>query len=291
MKMRRGLGDFIIDTLIFVIMGLCAVGAIIPFIYVIVASLTPPEILARESFILIPRGFTLDAYRYIFSTRTVVNALRMSVVITVTGTLVNIIMTVLFAYPLAHTTIKGRRIILFLVTFTMMFSGGIIPEYMLVRSLGLMNRLGALILPGAISTFNFVIFRNYFQELPKELEESAMLDGAGYIRILFMIILPISMPLIATFIIMYGVGHWNSWFAATLYINDNNRWPIQVILRLITNISMGIGDTSNMDSDIILPPVSARMCTIVIATLPILMIYPFLQKYFTKGLLLGSVKG
>jgi putative aldouronate transport system permease protein len=154
-----------------------------------------------------------------------------------------------------------------------------------------MNKLSSLILPGAISTFNFVIFRNYFQELPKELEESAMIDGAGYLRILVIIILPISMPLIATFIIMYGVGHWNSWFAATLYISDNSKWPIQVILRLITNISMGIGDTSNMDSNIILPPVSARMCTIVVATVPILIIYPFMQKYFTKGILLGSVKG
>jgi putative aldouronate transport system permease protein len=173
----------------------------------------------------------------------------------------------------------------------MMFSGGIIPEYIVVRSLRLMNTLASLILPGVISTFNFIIFRNYFQELPRELEESAMIDGAGYMRILLWIILPISMPLIATFIIMYGVGHWNSWFAATLYITDNTKWPIQIILRLINNLSVGIGDTSMMDSNIKLPQESSRMCTIVVATLPILLIYPFLQKHFTKGILLGSVKG
>jgi putative aldouronate transport system permease protein len=211
--------------------------------------------------------------------------------LTIAGTLFNIIMTVLFAYPLSHSAIKGRRVILFLITFTMMFSGGIIPEYMVVRSLKLMNKMGALILPGAISTFNFVIFRNYFQELPRELEESAMIDGAGYMRILISIIVPISMPLIATFIVMYGVGHWNSWFAATIYINDSAKWPIQVILRLITNLSLGVGDASAMDSNIMMPPESVRMCTIVVATLPILAVYPFMQKYFTKGILLGSVKG
>jgi putative aldouronate transport system permease protein len=291
MRNKYHVNDCIINTILLAIMGLCAAISVLPFIYVVIASFTPPGILAKERFIPIPRGFTLEAYQYVFSTRTVLDGLKTSIIITITGTLFNIAMTVLFAYPLAHTSIKGRRIILFLVTFTMMFSGGIVPEYMVVRNLKLMNKLGALILPGAISTFNFVIFRNYFQELPKELEESAMIDGAGYLRILIMIVLPISMPLIATFVIMYGVGHWNSWFAATLYISDSTKWPIQVVLRLITNISMGLGDTSNIDSNIILPPESARMCTIVVATLPILIVYPFMQKYFTKGILLGSVKG
>jgi putative aldouronate transport system permease protein len=256
-----------------------------------IASITPAAILSKERFILIPRGFTLDSYKYIFSTPTVLNGLKISALVTICGTFFNIIMTVLFAYPLSHKNIRGRSILLFLITFTMMFSGGIVPEYMIVRNLKLINKLGSLIIPGAINTFSFVIFRNYFQELPKEMEESAMLDGAGHLKILAMIILPISMPLIATFIVMYGVGHWNSWFQATLYINDSYKWPIQVILRLVTNISMGLGDISNMENSITLPLESARMCTIVIATLPIIAVYPFLQKYFTKGILLGSVKG
>ena len=283
--------DLIVDSLICFVIGIFALACILPFVYVVVASFTPPAILAKEQFILIPKGFTMEAYKYVFSTNTVVQALKVSIGITAAGTIFNIIMTVLFAYPLSHKSIRGRSVILFFVTFTMVFSGGIVPEYMLVQQLGLMNTYAALILPGAISTFNFVIFRNYFQELPRELEESAMIDGAGYLRILVNIILPVSMPLVATFIIMYGVGIWNSWFHATLYISDSTKWPIQVILRLITNISMGIGDTTMMDSNIMIPPESVRMCTIVVATMPILMVYPFLQKYFTKGIMLGSVKG
>ena len=290
-KIHQHSREWIIDIVIYFIVGLIALLCIIPFIYVIVASFTPPAILAKQRFILIPQGFTLEAYQYVFTTRTLMQALSVSARLTIFGTIFNIIMTVLFAYPLSHTRIKGRSIILFLVTFTMMFSGGIIPEYMIIQKMGLMNSMAALILPGAISTFNFVIFRNYFQNLPAELEESAMIDGAGYTRILFLIILPISMPLIATFVVMYGVGIWNAWFNATLYINDSAKWPIQVILRLITNVSMGIGNTMEMESNIMIPPESVRMCTIVVATVPILIVYPFMQKYFTKGILLGSVKG
>lgn len=288
---RHSAGDHVADIIIYVFIGLFSVACILPFIYVVVASFTPTAILAKERFILIPKGFTLEAYEYVFSTNTVMQALKVSGGITIIGTALNIIMTVLFAYPLAHKNIRGRNIILFLVTFTMVFSGGIVPEYMVVQKLGLMDTYASLILPGAINTFNFIIFRNYFQELPVELEESAMIDGAGYLRILMQIILPVSTPLIATFVIMYGVGIWNSWFNATLYINDSSKWPIQVILRLITNISMGLGDTGALESNIMVPPESVRMCTIVVATLPILIIYPFLQKYFTKGVLLGSVKG
>lgn len=290
-SIRRGTGERIADGILYLLIGIISIAAILPFVYVVVASFTPTEILAKERFILIPRGFTLEAYQYVFTTPTVTRALGVSGGLTVVGTAFNIIMTVLFAYPLAHTEIKGRSAILFLVTFTMMFSGGIIPDYMIVQKMGLMNTMASLILPGAINTFNFVIFRNYFQGLPKELEESAMIDGAGYLRILWSIILPISKPLIATFVVMYGVGIWNSWFNATLYISDSTKWPIQVILRLITNISMGLGDSSVMETGIMIPQESVRMCTIVVATLPILLVYPFMQKYFTKGILLGSVKG
>jgi putative aldouronate transport system permease protein len=291
MHIKRSPGDYIVDAAIIVFMGVYAIIAVIPFIYVLVASFTPPAILAKERFILIPKGFTLDAYKYIFSTSTVLQALKISVFVTVVGTLYNIFMTVIFAYPLAHTNIKGRRVILFLVTFTMLFSGGLVPGYMVLRSLGFMNKLSVLIIPSAISTFNFIIFRNYFQGLPKELEESAMLDGAGYLRILGMIILPVSMPLIATFVVMYGVGNWNAWFRATLYISDSTKWPIMVILRLIMSVVSGIGDSGSNEVRITMPPESVRMAVIVIATAPILMVYPFLQKHFAKGSLIGSIKG
>ena len=291
MNSKRSFNHYVTDTFIIIIIGIFSIMAVLPFIYVLVASVTPSAILARERFILVPKGFSLEGYRYIFSTSTILRAVRVSVLLTIFGTAFNVLMTILFAYPLAHTNMKGRRIVLFLVTFTMLFSGGIVPEYMIVRSLGLLNRIGSLVLPGAISTFNFVIFRNYFQNLPKELEESAMIDGAGYIRILAMIIIPVSTPLIATFVVIYGVGNWNAWFQATMYISDSSKWPIQVILRTIVNFaSGGLGDSSFMDN-VVVPPVSIRMCTIVVATMPILMVYPFAQKYFTKGLLIGSVKG
>lgn len=291
MRIKRSPGDRFADWAIIFFMGVYAFIAVIPFIYVIVASFTPPGILAKERFILIPKGFSLDAYRYVFSTSTILQALKITVFVTVAGTLYNIFMTVIFAYPLAHTNIKGRRVILFLVTFTMLFSGGLIPGYMVLRSLGLMNKLSVLIIPGGISTFNFIIFRNYFQGLPKELEESATLDGAGYLRILAVIILPVSMPLIATFVVMYGVANWNSWFRATLYITDSTKWPIMVILRLIMSVASGIGDSSSLDTIVSIPAESVRMAVIVVATAPILMVYPFLQKHFAKGSLIGSIKG
>lgn len=290
-KGRRRSGNSWFDVANLIVLGVIAVLCVLPFVYVVVASFTPPEILAKEAFILIPKGVTLDSYRYIFSTRTIPQALRVSAGLTIVGTLFRLAMTILFAYPLAHTHLAGRRPILMMVTFTLMFSGGIIPSYMVVANLGLMNSYAALLLPGAINTFNFVVFRNFFQGLPGELEESAKMDGAGYPRILAAIILPISMPMIATFSIMYGVEIWNAWFNATMYITDSSKWPIQLILRQIVNMSMSVGSSADTLSEMTIPQANVRMCTIVIATMPILMIYPFFQRYFTKGLLLGSVKG
>jgi putative aldouronate transport system permease protein len=268
-----------------------SLAAVLPFVYILVASITPPDILAKELFILIPKGFTMESYRYVFSTRTIPRSLLVTVFITVFGTIFRLGMTILFAYPLSHKFIKGRNYILFLVTFTMMFSGGIIPSYMMVRNLRLIDSYWALILPGAINTFNFVIFRNYFQNIPSELEESAKIDGAGYFSILVRIILPVSLPMIATFVIMYGVEIWNAWFNATMYLNDSSKWPIQVILRQIVNMSMNVGSASAIESDVVIPQASIRMCTIAVSTLPILMIYPFFQRFFMKGLLLGAIKG
>ena len=290
-RRRASPGSRAFDAVNHTLLAALALLAILPFVYVLVASFTPPDILAKESFILIPKGFTLDSYRYVFSTRTISRALQVSTGLTVVGTLFRLAMTILFAYPLAHAHLAGRRPILMLVTFTLMFSGGIIPSYMVVSNLGLINSYGALILPGAISTFNFVVFRNFFPGLPAELEESAKMDGAIYPRILLSIILPVSMPMIATFSILYGVETWNAWFGATLYITDTAKWPIQVILRQIVNMSMNVGSSAETLAEVTIPQANVRMCTIIIATLPILTIYPFFQRYFTKGLLLGSVKG
>lgn len=289
--MKKTIGSKTFDTINYAFLAIYAAIAIIPFIYILVASLTPPELLLKKSFILIPEKISFDAYRYIFSTDTIPKSLLVSAFVTVFGTAVNIIVTVLMAYPLAHKDIMGRKFIMLMITFTLMFSGGMVPTYIIVQKLGLIDNLLSLILPNAMSAFSLIIFKNYFQELPKELEESARIDGCNDLKILLQIILPVSKPLIATFVIMFGVANWNSWFNAVLYINDPGKWPIQVILRQMITASAGVGSAESMAEGLVIPAEVVRMCTIVIATMPILCIYPFLQKYFTKGILLGSVKG
>jgi putative aldouronate transport system permease protein len=178
------------------------------------------------------------------------------------------------------------------VTFTLLFSGGMIPGFLVVKSLGLMNSYWAVILPGAINAFNMIILKNFFQQLPTELEESAEIDGANEFVVLIRIILPLSMPAIATFTLFYAVAHWNSFFSAVLYLNDAEKWPIQVLLRQVVLMAQGgIGDSTSFDSEVVIPPQTVKMATIAISTAPVLAFYPLLQRHFTKGILVGSIKG
>ena len=213
-----------------------------------------------------------------------------SIYITVVGTFINLLMTSLMAYPLAKQTLRGRGPILLGVLFTMLFSGGLIPTYFVVKELHLTNTLWSLMIPSAISAFNLIVLKNFFQQIPDGLEDSAKIDGCNDVGVLFRIVLPLSMPAMATFSLFYAVAHWNQFFNAILYINDNTKWPIQVLLREIVILAQSrIGDTS-MD-DVEIQPLTIRMAVIVFATLPILVVYPFLQKHFAKGVMLGSVKG
>ena len=287
--MKSSLGSKIFDAFNYVFLGLVALVMFLPFVNVIASSLTPIDILVKQSFILIPPRISFDAYRYVFSTNTVLRGLFVSIGVTVVATTFNITLTALTAYPLAHKLLVGRKALVGMVIFTMVFNGGMIPTFIVVKDLGLVNSYWSLILPTAISSFNLMLFKNYFQALPAELEESAKLAGYNDLSILIRVILPVSKPLIATFIVMFGVENWNSWFNAVLYLNDGKMWPIQLILRQIITSSSQVGDA--MGGASFVPPATVRNCTIVIATLPILAVYPFLQKYFTKGLMVGSVKG
>jgi len=178
------------------------------------------------------------------------------------------------------------------IIFCMLFSGGMIPTYLLVKSLGMLDTYWALWLPGAISPFNLFIVKNFFQQLPKELEDAAKIDGCSDLGVFIRIVLPLSMPIIATFALFYGVGHWNAFFSALLYINDSSKWPIQVTLRNIVMLSSGImSNLAQFDPNFVPPQESLKMAVIVISTVPILAVYPFLQKYFVKGILIGSLKG
>jgi len=293
MRIKASLGSKVFDGVNMGLLILFALATIIPFIYVIAGSFATQKELLTKGFILFPTEFSLDAYRYIFSTGTLMRSLGVTIYITVVGTLINIFMTCLMAYPLARRDMDFRKPVMLMIIFTMLFSGGMIPTFLVVKQLGMIDTYWSLLVPGAISAFNLIIIKNFFQQLPESLEESAKIDGCNDLMIFIKIVLPLSMPAIATFSLFYAVGHWNTFFNAILYINDNNKWPIQVLLRQIVILaSGGIGDSTAMESEYVTPPEQAvKMAVIVMSTLPILLVYPFLQKHFAKGVLLGSVKG
>ena len=200
-------------------------------------------------------------------------------------------MTSLMAYSLSHKHLPGRNLVILMVLFTMLFSGGMIPTYFVVKSTGLLNSLAALIIPSAISAFNLIILKNFFQSIPEELKESARIDGSHELGLLFKIVMPLSLPALATFALFYAVGIWNQYFNAILYLTDASKYPVQVILRQVIILTQGtIGDTSEIEA-VTYYGNSIKMAVIVIATVPIMIVYPFLQKHFAKGVLLGSVKG
>ncbi len=275
------------------VLAIVGLVTILPFLYVILVSLTPAAELTRREFLFIPHALSLQAYRYIFSSPVVPRSLVVSVLVTVVGTSINIGMACLMAYPLAHRRLVGRKTLMIMVTFTLLFDGGLIPTFMVVQKLGMLNHFSSVLLPAALSAFSLIIFINFFRQLPAELEESARMDGCHEMRILAQIILPLSMPLIATFIVIFGVGQWNQWFNYVLYINDSGKWPVQVVLRqMISTSDASIGDKSILRDMAYVPPnQTIRMCITAIATVPILCVYPFLQRHFVRGMLLGSVKG
>lgn len=291
----QSLGSRIFDIANMLILLLSALVCVIPFIYIIAGSFTASEELLRKGFILFPSKFSLDGYRFIFSTNTILSSLAVTMYITLFGTLLNLIFTCMMAYSLSRRDLIGRRTIMLMVIFTMLFSGGMIPTFLVVKAVGLLNSLWSLMIPSLINAFNLIILKNFFQNLPEGLEESAKIDGCSDPGILVRIVLPLSMPAIATFSLFYAVSHWNTFFQALMYINDSEKWPIQVWLRQIVILSQGggVGDSSaDYASEYGPPPGQViKMAVIVVSTVPILLVYPLLQKHFAKGVLLGSIKG
>ncbi|GAA4866466.1 carbohydrate ABC transporter permease [Paenibacillus vulneris] len=278
--------DFVNITLLVIVSLLM----LLPFLHVVMGSFTTAEEMARKPFVLIPSEFTLSAYQYILSTGTLFKALAVSIGVTVGGTIISMFLTSLMAYGLTRRDLDGRTTVNLMIVFTMLFSGGLIPSFLVVKAMGLIDSYMAMILPSAISAFNLIILRSFFQGLPDGIEESAKIDGCGDFGILFKIVLPLSLPSLATISLFYAVNYWNSYFHAIMFINDASKWPIQVLLRQIVIAASGLAaDTGN---DFIKPPEQTiKMAVIVVSTLPILIVYPFLQKYFAKGALVGSVKG
>ena len=288
---RRSVGDIIANVVIYILLTLIAVIMVIPFIYVIAASFaTEAEIQTRPIF-FIPDSPTLDAYARIFDmndmgTR-VFHSLLISVCVTAIGTFINIFFTTTMAYGLSRSNLIVKKTLLNMVLLTMVFGGGMIPLFLVVKGLGMYDTYAALILPGAISAYNMIIVRNFFMELPRELEEAASIDGCSDIGIFIKIALPLSLPCLATFGLFYAVGHWNNYFGALLYLEDSTKFPFQLVLR---NIVMQTAETQT-DPNALIPEDTLKMAVIVIGTVPILIVYPFLQKHFAAGVMVGAVKG
>jgi putative aldouronate transport system permease protein len=282
----------IFDLLNYLLLSLFALATTLPFIHIVGTSFASEKEVLSKDFILFPTEFSLDAYRIIFASDRILQSLLVTVFITVAGTAINIAMTSIMAYPLSRKDLIGRKLLMLLVIFPMLFGGGMIPGYLLVRALGLLDSYWSLLLPGAISVFNLIILKNFFQQLPEGLEESAKIEGANDLTILIRLVLPLSLPAIATFSLFYAVGHWNTFMSAVLYINDADKWPIQVLLRSIVLLSQDYLESSDAAAEVgDVQPQTVKMAVITVATLPILCVYPFLQKHFAKGVMLGSVKG
>jgi len=291
MKQNKTIASTIFDVFNHIFLGIWAIITVLPFLYVLAASFAPDSEIKTRTFFIIPHNPTLLTYKFIFASNYFLRSMLNSVIITVGGTLVNLFFTFTMAYALSKKHFIGRNIVLNGIIFTMLFGGGMIPTYLLVKSLGLLNSYWALWLPGAISPFNFFVVKNFFQEMPQDLEDAARIDGCTEAQVLWKIILPLSKPIIATFALFYGVGHWNSWFGALLYINDAEKWPVQLILRQIVMLSTTLAsDLTQFDPNFQPPQESLKMAIIVVATLPIMLLYPWLQKYFIKGMFIGSLK-
>ncbi|MBD2843688.1 carbohydrate ABC transporter permease [Paenibacillus sp. IB182496] len=291
MVVKRSVGEIAFDSLNVLAMLAGAFLFLYPMWYVLVSSLSDAYAIAAGRVRFWPIGFNLDAYKLVFEDAQIWTAYRNTLLYVAGGTLINLVLTTLGAYPLSRSGLDGRGFIMAFIVFTMFFSGGLIPMYLNVRELGLYDTPWALLLPGAISAFNLVVMRTFFQTIPDSLVESAKIDGAGDFRILLRIVLPLSLPVLAVMTLFYAVAHWNSWFAAMIYLQDRNLFPLQLILReiLIQSSAQNMLTGASQD-EVFRISESIKFATIIVATLPILMIYPFLQKYFVKGVMIGALK-
>jgi putative aldouronate transport system permease protein len=291
-KIKTSLGERIFDVFNVLIMLLITIITLYPFMHVVFASFSDGSSLSgHQGLLLKPLGFSTEAYKMVFKYPMIATGYLNTIRIVLVGVTLNILLTAIGAYFVSRKNVMSSKPVMLMIIVTMYFNGGLIPNYFNIKELGLYDTFWSLILPGAISTFNLIILRTAFYAVPDSLEESAKLEGANHFIILFRIILPLTMPTIAVLILYYAVGHWNSWFNAMIYMKSRTKFPLQLILREILiqkdTTSMTAGDSG----DKLGIAETIRYATIVVATVPILCVYPFLQKYFTKGVMVGAVKG
>ncbi|MCI8623910.1 MAG: carbohydrate ABC transporter permease [Provencibacterium sp.] len=290
MKIKKTAAEKAFDIANALFMTLLMIIMLYPLWFVAVASVSNPnQFIQHKGILLLPTGLSGAAYKAILDYKMLFISYGNTIGYVLIGTTLNLFMTMLGAYGLSRRNVLLRDPIMMLVTFTMFFNGGLIPNYLLVKSLGIYNTRAALILPGAISVMNLIIMRSSFQAVPETLEESARIDGANDFTILWKVILPLCKPVMAVMVLYYGVSHWNAWFNAMIYLRNRELYPLQLILReiLISNSteSLALGNDSEQIAETI------KYATIMVATVPILCVYPFLQKYFVKGVMVGAIKG
>lgn len=293
---RKSIGYRIFNVCNIILMGILGLITLLPLVHIIALSFSDNAAVTANAVGIIPEGFNVEAYKYVLKDSQFFVSAWISVKRVVLGTAVNLIMITLTAYPLAQSdkVLRGRKIIAWYLVFTTLFGGGMIPTYLLMRDIHLLDSFWSLILPGALPVFSAIMLMNYIKGLPKEIFEASMIDGAGHGTIITKIVLPLSVPCLATLTLFSMVGHWNEWFSATIYINDSSQWPLQSLMRSLINQSKDVQkviEAGNYEQALKLSNKSLQAAQIVLSTLPILISYPFLQKYFVKGIVVGAVKG
>ncbi|MFC9707232.1 carbohydrate ABC transporter permease [Paenibacillus sp. NPDC056933] len=288
-------GDRIFNIVNHFLLIIITLIVIYPLVFVLSASFSDPQAVLRGEMFLWPKGINLHSYEKIFQNKDILRGYTNTLIYTSVGTLINLVMTILAAYPLSRKDFIGRNAIMALFVFTMFFSGGLIPTYMLIKNLGMLNTFWVMIIPNAVSIWNIIIMRTFFQQsIPHELHEAATIDGCSNIQTLTRIILPLSMPIIAVTILFYAVGHWNAFFNAMLYLSDKNKFPLQLILREIL-IQGQTNDMVKMSTESAIKQQreveGIKYAVLVVANIPVLLLYPFLQRYFVKGVMIGAIKG
>ncbi len=297
MNINQGKGYRIFSVFNILLMILICLMIIFPLYYMLIVSISDGAAIMSGQVNFLPVGFSLRAYRAAFKDANFIKSYWNTVVITACGTTVNLLMTTLFAYPLSRSDLMGRKLLMKIAVFTMFFTGGMIPSYMLVNSLGMNNTYWALILPGAINVYNATIMRTFFEGIPMDMTEAAYVDGANDVRILWQVILPLSKPILFTLLLFYAVGHWNGFFSALLYLSDKSTYPIQMFVRSVVfsgdtlAMSMASYNSSTEMGAEMLSEEGAKYAIILLSMVPILVVFPFVSRYFKSGVMIGAVKG
>jgi putative aldouronate transport system permease protein len=291
MGIRQGWASRTADALIFLSLSLFLVITLVPFLHIAAMSFSSNGPILSGHVTIFPVDFNVSAYKVVLTDNQVIHSLLFSITLMVVYTVFSLIMTICAAYPLTKTNLPGYKVVMMMIIVTMFFSGGIIPEYILVKQLGLLNTMWVMILPGLISPFYMIIMRSFFRNIPEGIEESAQMDGCSHVGILLRIVLPLSLPVLATLSLFYAVHRWNGFMDSLLFITDTDLYPLQLRLyNIIMNSSGAFAEQEGL-SDVQILPESIKSANIVFATVPILLVYPWLQRYFVSGMTLGSVKG